>query len=244
MKMPCGVSVPAAYDVIGFLGEAKYTGVCEVRENGHIRLLTSGVLIVKNDVVLDAFLVGGGASGGQTASGNGGGGGSGYTLTRHSIRLLAGRRYAVTIGQGGTAANSTASDATGEDGGETIAFGWIAPGGHGGGPDSGGDGGSGGGDAGSSTYTGGVDGSDGLGPDGGTGQGRTTRAFGEADGELYASGGRGGYRTAFGGLPAPEDCTGDGGVGSCFYIDEVTLQTHYCTANNGASGVVIIRAAA
>lgn len=76
---------------------------------------------------------------------------------------------------------------------------------------------------------GGVDGSDGEGP-GGTGQGTTTREFGESVGKLYATGGDGasGYTKA----PANQvPNSGNGGGGGGFNTK----------GSAGSSGIVIAR---
>ena len=100
----------------------------------------------------------------------------------------------IVVGAAGTNGNSSTN------GGETTAFSASAAGGKcsAGGTSNkvtpGGKGGSGGGGSGSIPYgkaAGGTDGSDGTdgSSKGGTGQGTTTREFGEANGDLYASGG-------------------------------------------------------
>lgn len=99
---------------------------------------------------------------------------------------------------------------------------------------SGGTDGSNGGDAdalvdSSSYYTG-------SGAKGGTGQGTTTRAFGESDGTLYSTGG-GGDGT---GAPLTGANTGDGGGMKLEFL----YTSPYLPGGDGKSGVVIIRWAA
>lgn len=149
---------------------------------------------------LDAFLVGGGGAGGGRAE-NGQaccGGGGGYTLTRKNISISRYTAYSLIIGAGATGGTNN-----GGTGGSTSAFGASVSGGTGGKQLArntteklGGDGGSGGG---SSFFQndgavwrpqkGGEDGSDGKGTNPGSGQGTTTRAFGESSGALFAGGG-------------------------------------------------------
>ena len=156
----------------------------------------------------DIFLVGGGGG-----AGGGGGGGGGYTGTWLDVKLDEVPGYhdgkiPFTVGRGGAGALAgSKANQTANSGGFTR-FGnddtYQVEGGLGGyhanGNDirEGGDGGSGGG-AGASTAQatgdGGSDGSDGGQGQrgaGGAGQGTTTRAFGEAQGDLYAGGGAGG----------------------------------------------------
>ena len=164
-----------------------------------MKLLSSGSFTPLRDMVVDAFLVGAGGGKGYTHCGAGG---SGYTTTVRPIVLAANTAYQITIGAAGTNGPTTATNGT--EGGTTSAFAASAPGGKGSnaGKSSakavGADGGSGGGGlnvsgvhANSSTADGGTDGEDGTTATtaGGTGQGTTTREFGEADGDLYASGG-------------------------------------------------------
>lgn len=164
-----------------------------------MKFLSSGTFTPLRDMVIDGFLVGAGGGKGYAHCGAGGGG---YTTTVRSIVLVANTAYQITIGAAGTNGLTTATNGT--EGGTTSAFAASAPGGKGStaGKSSartvGADGGSGGGGlnisgehANSSTATGGTDGEDGTTATtaGGTGQGTTTREFGETDGDLYASGG-------------------------------------------------------
>lgn len=184
-----------------------YTGEYNERlEDGVIELLTSGTLVFKNEAAIDAFLVGGGASGraAQPLNAGGSGGGGGYTKTLLNITPRINTEYHIVIGAGG--AECTSYTNTSNPGESTSAFGSSVDGGdrNSGTFHNGGNGGSGGG-AGGTTNTiatknaanGGSDGSSGEGTynnysTGGTGQGSTTREFGEATGKLYAAGGGGG----------------------------------------------------
>ena len=181
-----------------------YDGDYVIRDDGVVELLTSGTITFLSPAVIDIFCVGGGGQGGSARQSLGtnfgqGGGAGGYTTTLKKATVNG--SYDISIGAGGRLYSGSA----GGDGG-TTSFGSIvtANGGAGGGKTawSGGNGGSGGG-AGvldNSDYgRGGSDGNNGQqgypidssrAP--GTGQGTTTREFGEATGKLYAGGGGGG----------------------------------------------------
>ena len=202
-----------------------YTGTYEYIDDGagnwRIKFLTSGVFTPLKDMTIDAFLVGGGADGGNGILANAApGGGSGYTTTVNSVQLTANTEYSIVIGAGGTAKNN---------GGKSTAFEATAKGGYAGSGAAsdakGGNGGSGGGGGGSE---GGIDGANGGGYKGGTGQGTTTREFGESTGDLYATGGGGSDSSTAEESGAPN--TGDGGSGS------MTVK-----AGEGGSGIVVIR---
>ena len=233
-----------------------YTGTYEYIDDGNgnwrIKFLTSGVFTPLKDMVIEVFLVGAGAGGGKTLTTTGStpgassGGGGGFTKTVRSVILTKDTAYEIVVGVGG---------APEVDGGSTSAFNATVSGGKKG--DSitgdskgvaGGAGGSGGGGANTSAGSGqgagdgGSDGSDGgsvTNGSGGTGQGTTTREFGEATGDLYSGGGGGvaviimgtlkGDGGAGGGAKGGEsaaDNTGGGGGGNGGY---------------GGSGIVIIR---
>ena len=144
---------------------------------------------------MDAFAVGGGGLGSSSDYSNktgGGGGGGGYTKTVKGIAITPGQTLACTVGPGATS-SVNGNPSTIVRNGTTL----ISAGGGKGiqKSSSGSDGGSGGGRGNSSGdgYAGGSDGRDGGG--GlyvGSGQGSTTRAFGEPSGTLYAGGGGGG----------------------------------------------------
>lgn len=162
---------------------------------------------------VDIFAVGGGAGGsmGYTTEDSGGlsghGGGSGYTTTLLNVSVSVGSNITCSIGSGGVGVEGLRTNGnsgiatTVSYGGRTIvtanggqAVAWNSSGGFGG---SGG-GGASGWDANtgnkSSAGTGGTNGGNGNTGyvEGGQGQGKTTRAFGESSGTLYASGGSGG----------------------------------------------------
>lgn len=222
--------------------------------NWKIRFLTSGTLTFTNlngaEGGIDVFLVGGGASGGGR-----GGGGGGYTKTQKSVSVNAGIEYPIIVGAGGLAP-TTSDKVPPNAGGATSAFGLTANGGDtsttGDYPSSGGSGG-GSGRVGGAGYSGGSDGSSGGGDLGGSGQGTTTREFGESTGKLYAGGGGGGAvttnETSSGGAggggdgggadanPRPKNGDantggGGGGIGNLYSS---------ATYASGGSGIVIIR---
>ncbi len=182
--------------------EFSYTGTYTLIDDGggdwRIKFLTSGTFTPETNITVDVFLVGGGGSGGYGASTNyGSGGGSGYTTTSSGIVLEAGVSYDITIGAGGSTPSSGSDGNTG--GTTTLAISGSpiaqAAGGYGGtkngNPTYPRSAGASGGAANSTTSVGGyVGGSDGSTPtNGGTGQGTTTREFGEVAGTLYAAGG-------------------------------------------------------
>ena len=198
-------------------------GTCLVIDDGggnwRIKFLSSGVFTPLKDMTIDVFLVGGGGSSNNGIVNPVGGGGGGYTTTVRNIALTANTEYSIVVGAGGVI-----SGLKGTDGGSSSAFGANAAGGKkatGSSNDAkGGNGGSGGGQ---NNTAGGTDGANGGGTRGGTGQGTTTREFGEADGTLYASGGDG--QSATDAAADGAENTGDGGDGQ----------------HNGGSGIAIIR---
>lgn len=187
-----------------------YTGDYVVRKDGVVELLTSGTIVFLEPKVIDLFMVGGGGAGGriyQPDNGSGGGGG-GYTRTLRQISVSG--SYSVVIGSGAVASTSQSMGAT-QGGASSFGNSASVDGGYSAttnysGDDvkrSGANGGSGGGGGmnGDVTVAGyGLGGSDGANGGhggysnaaGGTGQGTTTREFGESTGKLYAGGGGGG----------------------------------------------------
>ena len=247
-----------------------YTGEYQIVPEGDsgnwkVKFLTSGTFTATDALLIDVFAVGGG-SGGSTgsnsagATGGGGGGGSGgYTKTEKSVYLEKDKSYEIVIGDGG--AYSEAGSKSG-DGGATSGFNVIANGGKGATYPQGGSGGSGGGGSASESgyggdgAIGGTDGSNGQGVSyGGSGQGSTTREFGETTGDLYSGGGGGGasnwryFSGAAGGegggangsaitkgeqTPGEDalaNTGGGGGGGGCYG----------CNGGKGGSGILIIR---
>lgn len=203
-----------------------YTGTYEYIDDGEgnwrIKFLSSGTFTPLKDMTIDAFLVGGGGGGvRQTSRNYYCGGAGGYTTTRLSIVLSANTEYPIEVGAGGPGLSTTSNTDSATSGGTSSGFGASASGGNGAQGASGGSGGSGGGGR-LSGSIGGSDGSDGSGTYPGTGQGTTTREFGESTGSLYSTGGD--AVTDSNNTPADNN-TGDGG--------------HALAA--GGSGIVVIR---
>ena len=176
----------------------------------------TGVWTAPPDVTeVDLFLVGGGGGGLS------GGGGGGYTQAYLGVPVDPLESYDVTIGAGGLGVvPEIGGNVASQDGGYTR-FGdddtYQAEGGKGAYNTAdhiireGGDGGSGGGASASSNQLAGDGGSDGADGgaghrgNGGEGQGTTTRAFGDPEGQLYAGGGGAGISVGTPGVG------GDGG---------------------------------
>lgn len=253
--------------------EFEYTGTYNERlEDGVVELLTSGILTFSKEMAIDAFLVGGGSSGqsgaratsGAVSGGDGGCGGTTKTLLNIIPRVNT--EYSIVIGAGGAVAYTPDHGGqTSNPGGDTVAFGSTAVGGTVKSGGSGGgagarlakaaDGGSDGADGGSS--------SSGTSTDkGGTGQGTTTREFGESTGKLYAGGGGGAdgysssrYRSAGSGgeggggngalysngntyASSGIDNTGGGGGGAA---GSEIYSSYLAYSGAGGSGIVCIR---
>ena len=215
----------------------------------------------------DIFAVGGGGSGSEYGD-YGAGGGGGYTTTLNAYELETGVDYTITIGAGAAGVNT--SNTNGKTGGTTslkqdTTTIISAAGGQGGQdgrytytPSGGGTatayyskGGNGGSGGGASLGVGGSNGSNGGNCStaiGGTGQGTTTREFGDPDGLLYAGGGggsaskdgglgggaQGGCRNCSTNAPSGTPNTGGGGGG----FGATGAYSGY-----GGSGIVIMRGA-
>lgn len=215
-----------------------YTGSSTIIDDGsgnwRIKFLTSGTFTPLINMTIDAFLVGGGGGGrnGLANQNQGGGGGGGLTGTWASITLSNGVPYTVTIGNGG-AGNGGTGGATSISGSGIVTMSK-----NGGTPSSidyryGGSGGSGGGGAGSGV--GGSNGGNGSGGGGypGTGQGTTTKEFGEDSGTLYAgAGGGGGFNVGVGGSGG----AGGGGAGGGSTYSSSAYAGTSGTANTGGGG--------
>lgn len=137
--------------------------------NWRIKFLTSGTFTPLDNIMIDSFLVGGGGGGSHSINQGETSGTRGGTSSAFNITAAGG--YSASLQQGSSKPYSR----------------------------RGGDGGSGGGGG---HCNGGSDGSDGGSYNternfGGTGQGTTTREFGESSGDLYAGGGGGADNTAY-----------------------------------------------
>ncbi len=221
-----GLKKPFAYTYTGnavFAGDPLGDWTLTLKTDGTLTITCLGLC----KGIIDVFLVGGGGGGSTKWSSSGlafygAGGGSGYTKTQR-IKIAKSTQYPVTIGAGGAVCVDS-----GGRGGTTSAFGISAEGGYGGfrGGRNGGSGGAGTPDVNTVMSAGGKDGGGGQGYAPGTGQGTTTRAFGDSSGTEYAAGGD--YHVN----PKTKAAnTGNGGDG-CGYTTKATA---------GGSGVVIIR---
>lgn len=234
------LSIPTAQCIDATMPVQKVTVSAGQKKTVVMRMITTGITsktFTSSDTVkfsgnvasVDVFCVGGGGGGGFGAGSKarGGGGGGGRTATKLSVPFTALSTYQIIVGAGGSASNS--GNSSGNAGGTSSCMGVSASGGNGGGSTGysqnapGGSGGSGGGSGGS----GGEDGSDGNGTSPGSGQGGTTRAFGETNGTLCAGGG------GSCGSSAGSGYYGQGGNGG-------GVQNLY-NSSNGATGVVMIR---
>lgn len=224
--------------------------------NYRIKFLSSGNLTFTNLGCMangiDIFCVGGGGGG---AADRGGGGAGGKTATAKAMTLSTGTTYTITVGSGGGVWSGTGGTSSFKSGSTSF----CSADGGGGGDYAGGNGGSGGGGAGHTTAdeewegatpknagTGGNNGGNGgAGYYGkGTGQGTTTREFGETSGDLYAGGGGGGptYGT-YGGWGAG-GAGGGGGSSSNGDNQDGTTNTGgggQGRGGAGGSGIVVIR---
>lgn len=202
---------------------------------------------------IQVFAVGGGGGGAGGSSGYGsGGGGGGYTKLG-TFNVSPGASYAVTVGGGGggTALNSGANGGAGGASkfGSLLTANGGAGGGEGGANQStynrGGNGGSGGG-AGGGVYAGrdgGSDGADGedntslsTKPQGGSGQGSTTRAWHTSGQTLYSGGGGGGGGTRDNGKVGGSGGSGGGGYGSDGGYSNPYSYAGAGSANTGGGG--------
>ena len=221
--------------------EFTYTGDYEIvndsdepitvsQDNWKIRFLTSGTLTFTNlngaENGIDVFLVGGGGDGGprqwnpdSNIYQHGAGGGSGYTTTEKGVTLTTGAEYQIEIGAATGSTSAFSLSASGGNNAGTVSRGWQ-------------DGGNGASGGGATNGVGGADGSNGTAPNfgtAGTGQGTTTREFGEENGRLYATGGNGSGTTTL-----AEANSGNGADGR-------DAGDASASGNPGASGIVVIR---
>lgn len=211
-----------------------------------IRFLSSGTFtLTDSDLLADIFCVGGGGGGTSIA-----GGGGGYTATHRSVICQRNVAYPIVIGAGGAGHYSSASNGQSSYfNNESIS----AEGGKGAkGQDTaqavGGNGGSGGG---ANDGLGGSDGSDGVNGSSsgtaGTGQGTTTKEFGEDNKSIYSGGGNSGMgdrQPGGGGMAYKQDPTQmdgiantGGGGGRGRYAGGGIREA----GGTGGSGIVVIR---
>lgn len=224
----------------------------------------SGTFTVPAGVTaIDVFLVGGGAGSGTDYETGYGGAGGGYTYTER-LTVTPGAQASVLIGAGGVGGTdgspstfTIASKTLTANGGKKCVRAVGGAGGSGGGAGGqyqivAGNGGSDGSNGGASTpYN---NGTQAFTYSGGVGQGSTTRAFGESGGTLYAGGGGGSWSPT--GYPGSRGFGGAGGGGNGNeYRSTVNIATGGTPntgggaggsdgmdyANNGGSGIVIVR---
>ena len=221
--------------------------------NGNFRLkfLTSGTFTPTKQVKIDVFIVGGGSGGNAGGAGSatnaGGGGAGGLTGTWTNITLNANQAYSIVVGGGGAGGQTY-----GSAGGTSSAFGYSKAGGSSRttGAYWGNNGGSGGGGATGGGATGGSDGSNGNGAQAGTGQGTTTREFGEAGAALYAGGGGSGGGVGGAGGGANGGAMGSAGYGASAAANYgggggggggKSGSSNLTNGGSGGSGIVVIR---
>ena len=241
-------STPFAFTYSG-----SYATEGNLEGNFVIRFKTSGTLKITNvgntGGKLDVFCVGGGSAGNHSHNNStntgGGAGGGGYTTTKKGVSISV-SSYSIVIGSGGQyngnylivdsmAGGSSSGLNVSAAGGKISCTRWPYV------DDPyacGFDGGSGGGAHG---YQGGSDGST---PDDhdlyqppGSGQGTTTREFGESSGKLYAGGGGGGgYSPTSGSDQREGGLGGDGGGGRGGYYKYKTDNNLTRTEYNASDG--------
>jgi hypothetical protein len=211
---------------------------------------------------VQVFLVGGGGGGGYNSAMYGGehsgfGGGSGYTTTQ-TVSVTPGQQIPIVIGAGGRGyLRGSGDDGNATSFGSVIAQGgtrgtWFESssynkGGSGGGAggirnenyrryQNGGSGGADGSNGNPSFFTG--DGESGLTGNGGSGQGSTTRAFGESWNTLYAGGGGGGAGLRADSHSSAYDAgsPGQGGSGGGGQGNTGTADNGNATPNTGGGG--------
>ena len=224
-----------------------YTGTYNIRKDGVVELLTSGTIVFLEPKVIDVFMVGGGGAGGHIDTGitdtGCGGGGGGYTRTIRRVNIANNQSVQVTVGAGGALRQGGGATAFGTNyvvnGGATPAL----PGSSGASPGGAGGSGGGGGVKSNSDYgTGGSNGSNGESgyPDsfvGGTGQGFTTREFGEITGKLYAGGGGGGrYMSAQSPVVSMGGAGGGGAGGWCSTSNHQPAAAGVANTGGGGGG--------
>lgn len=209
---------------------ATYVVLDDGHGNWRVKFTSSGTWTPTKTITIDVFLVGGGGGGGLSGYWGGNGGGGGRVGTHASIVLVKDTAYSIVVGAGG---------ASGAIGGSTSAFSYTVLGGSAGAESAGSGSGASGGGAGArysdgSAGIGGSNGSNGASSTssetrtGGTGDGLTTREFGESSGDLYAGGGGGGAGANGYNSAAGSDGGGHGG-------DKNTIGSN-ATANTGSGG--------
>ena len=227
----------------GGVPQFEYTGNYEYIDDGggnwRIKFLTSGTFTPLKAMTIDAFLVGGGAAGkGETWSAYGGSGG--FTNTVKKIQLTKNTEYNVVIGAGGSGNGTAGGASSGFTGTAAGANATPGPGGSGGAYMK---------YSGKVTQNAGSDGANGSNYS--SGQGSTTREFGESTGDLYAGGGGAAYLSG-GTSSIVYAKAGEGGGGGISGLTPLSGEANAggggCgksgssgTQGAGGSGIVIIR---
>lgn len=244
-----------------------YTGshaIFGTEEKGYMELYSSGTLTAQANMTVEAFLVGGGASGvtrQSTSSGTdyaGGGGGGGHVKLLSNLALISKQTYPVTIGAGGNSQKADLSSVC-IAGGTTAAFGNTALGGTASNTPfyNGSNGGSGGGaGSSSSSGTGGAGGANGSNgspsPTGGSSSAGSGAGISTSfNGKYYAGGGGGGGSTgggASGGggaggsnLENGKNATANTGGGGGGAGSNTHQPARLRVGGDGGSGIIIIR---
>jgi hypothetical protein len=177
---------------------------------------TAALQVLEDALIIEYIIVGGGAGGGGS---HGGGGGAGGFLS--GTKTLSKGLYTITIGAGGTV---TASNAVGNTGNNTTAFGLIAKGGGGGGYE-------------------GVDGASGA--SGGGGGGKTTGGANNISGQgnrggvganYNGYGGAGGGGAGAVGTNAGQTSPYSGGNGGSGKLSTITGASVYYAGGGGGAG--------
>ena len=284
------VTLYATWAELFTITTSSYNVISDGSGNWRVELYSSGTFKANTSVAVDLHAVGGGGGGAGPINQNyGGSGGAGGKTATKKAQTLSATSYTVTVGTGGAGSvNGNASESRCVAGGNGTAssFGSLVSAAGGGGAaksfkwgsGAGGSGGSGGGSGncgqGQCTATGGTNGGNGTqGSKGssysfatlgaaGTGQGTTTRDFGETGGTLRAGGGGGGC--AYGSKKTSSSSTGaaggsgGGGAGGQWGTNGTVGTANYGggggggggssneadkegSGGNGGTGIVIVR---
>lgn len=258
------LTTPAVSKLPKFTYTGTYTLMDDGGGNWRIKFLSSGKFTPAKDMTVDVFIVGGGGGGGSNGSADeryvASGGSGGYQTTIRALQLTAGTAYDVIVASGGVpGANGSASAfnmTTGRGGiagdysrsSSSVSAALTANGVEGASGSGGayvttstvrlaGDGGSDGGDGSNAVRYAGTS-SEKIVARGGTGQGTTTREFGEASGDLYSGGGAG---TAKSNSKTVNGVGGAGGGGDGIDPGDPNTGGGGGGMRQGGSGIVIIR---
>lgn len=216
-------------------------------KNWKIRNLVTIFCVPLEDGEIDVFCVGGGGDGGKGNAYAGGGGGAGGCTATSRKSIIKNTIYPIDVGSANGKSSGFGVEALGGGNGNNATSDAIAG--------SGGSGGSGGGLGGTRNKTPGEDGASDGNSASGTGQGTTTREFGESTGKLYSGGGGGGTGQLSGAVTnGGAGGSGGGGAGAHEVHGSGTAGTTNTggggggggasgAGGTGGSGIVVIRAA-